>query len=75
VIDERPRGNPDLDLAAWAASLHLEGSPPPDAILPNAPGLASALAGFFSSRAGLPPVPTAPDVRVFQLAQARVAIP
>ena len=68
-------GNPDLDLAAWAPSLRLEGGPPPETILPDAPGLAAALAGFFASRAGLPPPPTAPDVRSFQLAQARIALP
>lgn len=68
-------GNPDLDLAGWAPSLHLEGGPRPDVTLPGASGLAAALAGFFSARAGLPPPPTAPGVRSFQLAQARVALP
>ena len=68
-------GNPDLDLAAWAPSLHLEGGPAPEETLSGAPGLAAALAGFFSARAGLPPPPTAPDVRRFQLAQARIALP
>jgi aminoglycoside phosphotransferase (APT) family kinase protein len=68
-------GNPDLDLSAWAASLQLEGGPPPPELLPNAGGLAAVLAGFFAARAGLPPPPTAPGVRAFQLAQARVAIP
>ncbi|MFL5973460.1 MAG: aminoglycoside phosphotransferase family protein [Gaiellaceae bacterium] len=68
-------GNPDLDLAGWAASLHLEGGPPPHELLPGAGGLAAVLAGFFASRAGLPPPPTARGVRAFQLAQARVAIP
>jgi hypothetical protein len=68
-------GNPDLDLAAWAPSLHLEGGPPPEELLPNAPGLAAALAGFFASRAGLPPPPTAPKVRQIQRAQLEVALP
>jgi hypothetical protein len=68
-------GNPDLDLAGWAASLHLEGGPPPQELVPSAGGLAAVLAGFFASRAGLPPPSTAPGVRAFQLAQARVAIP
>jgi hypothetical protein len=68
-------GNPDLDLAAWACSLHLEGGPLPDRLVPGAAGLAAGLAGFFASRAGLPPPPTAPDVRRFQLEQARIAIP
>lgn len=69
------RGNPDLDLAAWAPSLHLEGGPWPETILPDASGFAAALAGFFASRAGLPPPPTAPEVRSFQLAQAQIALP
>jgi hypothetical protein len=68
-------GNRDLDLAAWAPSLHLEGGPPPEVTLPDAPELAAALAGFFAARAGLPPPPTAPQVRGFQLAQARIALP
>ncbi|HET8651057.1 MAG TPA: hypothetical protein VFM13_00625 [Gaiellaceae bacterium] len=67
--------NPDLDLAAWAPSLHAEGGPPPDSIAPGAPGLAAALAGFFAARAGLPPPPTAPAVRVVQRAQLEVALP
>jgi hypothetical protein len=69
------RGNPDLDLACWAPSLRLEGGPPPHEILTGSPELAAALAGFFASRAGLPPPQTAPQVRSFQLAQAQVAIP
>jgi hypothetical protein len=68
-------GNPDLDLAAWAPSLLLEGGPSPEDLLPNAPGLAAALAGFFASRAGLPPPPTAPKVRQIQRAQLEVALP
>jgi hypothetical protein len=68
-------GNPDLDLAGWASSLHLEGGPSPETTLPNAPELAAALAGFFAARAGEPPPPTAPEVRSFQLAQARIALP
>jgi hypothetical protein len=67
--------NPDLDLAAWAPSLHLEGGPPPEDVVPNAPGLAAGLAGFFASRAGLPPPSTAPKVREIQRAQLEVALP
>jgi hypothetical protein len=67
--------NPDLDLAAWAPSLNLEGGPPPEDVVPNAPGLAAGLAGFFASRAGLPPPSTAPKVREIQRAQLEVALP
>lgn len=69
------RGNPDLDLAVWLPSLRLEGGPAPEELLPGAGGFAAALAGFFGSRAGLPPPETAPRVRAFQLAQFRVALP
>ena len=67
-------GNPDLDLAAWLPSLWLEGGPAPEELLPGAGELAGALAGFFLSRAGLPPPPTAPLVRQIQLAQGEVAL-
>jgi hypothetical protein len=68
------RGNPDLDLAAWAPSLRLEGGPPPQEVLPGAGGLAALLAGFWGCRAGLPPPHTAPTVRGFQRAQFEVAV-
>jgi Phosphotransferase enzyme family len=68
------RGDPDFDLAAWASSLHLEGGPPPEELLPGGGALGAALAGFFGARAGLPPPPTAPKVREFQLAQLEVAL-
>jgi hypothetical protein len=67
-------GNPDLDLAAWAPSLHVEGGPTPEHILEGGGELAAALAGFFGSRAGLPPPPTAPRVREVQRAQLEVAL-
>lgn len=67
--------NGELDLAAWLPSLHLEGGPRPDDLLADAGELAALLAGFFGSRAGLPPPPTAPHVRPVQLAQLRVALP
>jgi thiamine kinase-like enzyme len=69
------RANPDLDLAFWLPSLRLEGGPPPEALLSGGGAFAALLAGFFGSRAGLPPPETAPDVRAVQLAQLRVALP
>jgi aminoglycoside phosphotransferase (APT) family kinase protein len=69
------RGNPDLDLAAWAPSLHAEGGPPPEQLLRDAGELAAALAGFFAARAGRPPPTTAPRVREVQRAQLAVALP
>jgi hypothetical protein len=69
------RGNADLDVACWLPSLADECGLQPETILPDAGGLASALAGFFGSRAGLPPPPTAPRVREVQLSQLRTALP
>ena len=67
--------NPDLDVAFWLPSLHAEGGPAPETILPDAPGLAAWVAGFFCSRAGGDPLPEAPHVRPLQLAQSRTALP
>lgn len=67
-------GNADLDIAAWLPSLHLEGGPDPERVLPSAGELAAALAGYFLSRAGLAPPPTAPRVREIQRAQGEVAL-
>lgn len=67
--------NPDLDIAAWLPSLHAEGGPPPEEILPAAPGLAAWVAGYFCSHAGEVPLPEAPHVRPLQLRQARTALP
>ena len=68
------RGNGRFDVAFWLPSLQLEGGPAPWEILPGAGGLAAAVAGFFSARAGLPPPAGAPTVREFQRAQAAVAL-
>ena len=67
-------GNPELDVAAWLPSLRLEGGPEPEEILTDGGGFAAVLAGFFASRVGLPPPPTAPKVREIQWAQLEVAL-
>ncbi len=69
------RGNPDLDIASWLPSLHSEGGPLPEDILPNAPQWAALMSGFFASRAGKPPIPNAPRVREVQRSQLRSALP
>jgi aminoglycoside phosphotransferase (APT) family kinase protein len=69
-------GHPQLDLACWLPSLHAEGGPPPEALMPEGGGeFAALLAGVWAAVAGLPPPPTAPSVRAVQLAQLRVALP
>jgi hypothetical protein len=68
-------GNGELDIAAWLPSLHSEGGPLPDELLPNAPHWAAMICGYFAARAGLPVIPHAPRVRQVQLAQLRSALP
>jgi aminoglycoside phosphotransferase (APT) family kinase protein len=67
-------GNPLLDVVAWLPSLRLEGGPEPWKLVADSCGLAPLVAGFFASRAGLPPPATAPTVREFQRRQAEVAL-
>jgi hypothetical protein len=69
-------GHPQLDLACWLPSLHAEGGPPPEALMPEGGAeFAALLAGVWAAVAGLPPPPTAPGVRAVQLSQLRVALP
>lgn len=68
-------GNPLVDVVAWLPSLRLEGGPEPWEVVPDSRGLAALIAGFFASRAGLPPPATAPTVREFQRRQAEIALP
>jgi hypothetical protein len=50
------RGNGVLDVAGWLPSLEREDGPRPEDLLPDHAPLAALLAGFFASRAGLPPL-------------------
>ncbi len=69
-------GNPRFDLAGWLPSLHAEGGPPPENLLPlGGAEFAAVISGYFASRAGLPPPSTAPAVRAVQRAQLEVALP
>jgi len=69
-------GNPMADVAAWLPSLHAEGGPAPDEILPDgAAEFAALLAGYFAAHAGRPEISEAPHVRTLQLSQARTALP
>ena len=67
--------HPDLDIAGWAPSLHAEGGPAPEEILPGAGPLAAVISGYFGERAGRPVIPKAPRVREVQLRQLRTALP
>lgn len=70
-------GNPLLDRATWAPSLHVEGGPPPEELVPECPpGFPAMLAGFWALRVGLPPPEgAAPGLRDLQLAQLGVVLP
>ncbi|MGE0192977.1 MAG: aminoglycoside phosphotransferase family protein [Planctomycetota bacterium] len=68
-------GNPRLDRAFFLPSLHADGGPAPDVVLPDAADVAPTVAGYFASTAGQPPLPTAPRVRPLQLLQLRHALP
>jgi hypothetical protein len=68
-------GNGDLDIACWLPSLHAEGGPLPETILPHAGNLAALLSGFFAFHAGKPAPSLAPMVRTVQLSQLKSALP
>ena len=68
-------GNGSFDLAAWLPSLHAEGGPVPWSIVSGAARFAGVVSGYFAARAGLPPIPDAPQVRTVQLQQLRTALP
>lgn len=68
-------GNRDLDIAGWLSSLHSEGGPAPETILPNAGGFAALLSGYWAYRAGTPPPVGAPRVREVQRRQILFSLP
>jgi len=70
------RGNSTVDVAAWLPSLHLEGGPLPEAILPGEPSLSALISGYFAAHAARR-AENAPEARVraLQLSQLRVALP
>ena len=68
-------GNPLADVSSWLPSLHAEGGPAPEEVVPDGVAeLAALWAGFFGSHAGRPAVREAPHVRPLQLMQARTAL-
>jgi hypothetical protein len=68
------RGNGIIDIAGWLPSLHLEGGPLPDTILPDQPHLAATISGYFAARAGLPVEQASRQIRALQRAQLEVAL-
>ena len=65
----------NVDIACWLPSLHAEGGPPPEEVLPDAGPLSAVISGYFAERAGKPVAPTAPRVHVVQKQQLRTALP
>lgn len=45
-------GSGQFDLASWLPSLHAEGGPLPETLLPDAPEMAAALSGFWAAQSG-----------------------
>jgi hypothetical protein len=74
-LELRVRGQPRVRRRLLAPSLHAEGGPPPEAILPRAPEVAAVLAGYFAARAGLPPPRPGSRVRDVQRQQLSTALP
>lgn len=68
-------GEAEMDLAFWLPSLHLEGGPAPEQLLPNPGAWPAHTSGFWAAKAGLPSIPTAPHVRTIQRLQLSVALP
>lgn len=68
-------GNSLFDVAAWLPSLHSEGGPLPETILPDGAEMASFMSGYWASQAGLEPFPNAPRVRPLQLQCLKSALP
>jgi aminoglycoside phosphotransferase (APT) family kinase protein len=68
------RGNGIIDIASWLPSLHLEGGPLPDTILPDQPHLSATISGYFAARAGLPVEKASRRIRTLQRAQLEVAL-
>lgn len=70
-------GNGQLDIAGWLPSLHREGGPAPETILPDQPELAAILAGYWAANAGRPAhdFDTTGRIRQVQKAQLTTALP
>ncbi len=69
-------GNPLFDVAAWLPSLHSEGGPLPEDVMPHgATEIASFMSGYWASQAGRPSYPNAPRVRPLQLQCLKSALP
>lgn len=76
-------GPPEIDAAAFAQTITVEGGPPPEAVMaeyrgrlrePVMDAAVAAVAGYFAVRAALPDIPGLPRLRAFQRAQLQVSL-
>jgi Phosphotransferase enzyme family len=68
-------GNPKLDLGLFLPGLAADRGPTPEELLPNEPGIAAWVAGFFAWHASKPFIPSAPGVREMQKQLLQSALP
>ena len=68
-------GDPRVELGFFAPSLAYEGGPSPDEWLPDEPGIAAMVSGYFAAAAGLPPPFPGAKVRDLQRRQLAEALP
>ena len=68
-------GSPVGDVAIWLPSLHAEGGPPPEDILPDAPAWAALLSGYYAARPHIAARDAAAGVRNLKLEQLKTALP
>jgi len=68
-------GNGRIDRGALLPSLHAEGGPLPDLLMPDGWDMAATMSGYFARNAGLPAIPDAPFVRHIQRRQLATALP
>jgi len=68
-------GNPDVDLGFWLPSLAYESDHLPESLLPDAPGVAALVSGFFAARGSQPADGADRVVRELQRTQLKTALP
>jgi hypothetical protein len=68
-------GNGDVEVGYFLPSLHLEGGPAPEEVLPRRPDLAACVTSWFARHAGLPPPAPGSRVREVQRAQLLASLP
>lgn len=68
------RGNADLDLAFFAATVELDGGPPAEDVAPVDPRLSAIVAGFFAEGVRTPAAVNVDRIAAFRRAMLHVAL-